>query len=120
MIAAPILTTRDRCRTYLGIEESPEIAEGLEIHARQRAYRYVLRRRRGHPLRNLSQAAVRLLYHPVRNTITLMRTPDLNLFAVFGVIGVVNRHPLPVILSSMKSARPGWGNRISPPALAGL
>ena len=105
MIAAPILTTRDRRRAYLRIEESPEIAKGFEVHARQRAYRYVRRRRLGHPLRNLSQAAVRLLDHPVRNAITVMRPPDLNLFAVFGVIGVVNGHPMPVILSSMKSAR---------------
>ena len=111
MIAAPILITRDRCRAYLRIEESPEIAEGFEIHARQRAYRYVLRRRLGHPLRNLSQAAVRLLYHPVRNAITVMRPPDLNLFTVAGVIGVVNGYPLPVILGSMKSARLGWAKR---------
>jgi hypothetical protein len=37
MIAAPILTTRDRCRAYLRIEESPEIAEGFEVYSWQRA-----------------------------------------------------------------------------------
>jgi len=34
MDRAPILVMRDRCRTYVRIEESPEIIQRLDVEAR--------------------------------------------------------------------------------------